>query len=205
MKLTKITTILITVEAPLALAQTDPMPETTAAETTYESAHLWNNPGGWWNNHFRCTPADVPKFTCNELSFDMFASYVAAESGADELFETDLGGGTWGGGLGINYFVTPHLGIGGDLNMPHNGGHLVDNLNGSLIARLPFQKVGLAPYLFGGGGRTTEPVWEWTGHAGIGLEFRMNPLTGIFVDGRYVWADRTSDNAYFRAGFRFVF
>jgi hypothetical protein len=64
---------------------------------------------------------------------------------------------------------------------------------------------GLAPYVFGGGGRQTDPEWQWTGHAGVGLEYRFNPVTGVFADGRYTWADRTSDSILFRAGVRFVF
>jgi hypothetical protein len=145
------------------------------------------------------------KYTCNELSLDLFGTYVARQTSFTHLFQTSIRDGTWGGGVGLNYFITRELGIGGDINMPHDGGNLVNNVNGSLIARLPIESSGLAPYIFGGGGRTTDRVWDWTGHAGVGLEFRWNPVAGVFVDSRYVWGNHTSDNALFRAGFRMVF
>jgi hypothetical protein len=63
----------------------------------------------------------------------------------------------------------------------------------------------LAPYVFGGGGRQFDPAWEWTGHAGVGMEYRFNPVTGVFVDSRYTWVKHTSDEILFRAGVRFVF
>ena len=144
-------------------------------------------------------------YSAEEVSFDMFASFVAPESSFTHLFQTDIRRGTWGGGVGGNVFFTRELGIGVDANMPHDGGNLVNSVNGSLIARLPIAHTGLAPYLFGGGGRTTDRVWDWTGHAGVGLEVRMNPLTGIFIDSRYTWGNKSSDNALFRTGFRFVF
>ena len=41
--------------------------------------------------------------------------------------------GRWGGDVGLNYFVTRYIGIGGDAEMPDNGGNLVDQVLGSLI------------------------------------------------------------------------
>jgi hypothetical protein len=200
MKLIPMVTIAAVLAAPLAMAQTEPAP---GPGPTSEPVHVWH--AAWWGQHFEYC-ADMPnRYAAHEFSFDMFASYVAAEKSASDLFETDIRHGTWGGGVGGNFFITRELGIGVDANMPHDGGNLVNNVNGSLIARLPIEPTGLAPYIFGGGGRTTDRVWDWTGHAGVGLEYRMNPLTGIFIDGRYVWGDKTSDNVLFRTGFRFVF
>jgi len=188
--------------APLAMAQTDPATSTTTTTTTTEPVPA---DAGWWDNHLVFCPSMPDKFRRNEWSVDLFATYTALENGANDVFETSLDHGVWGGGVGANYFITHMFGIGTDINMPHDGGNLVNNVNGSLIARLPIESVGLAPYLFGGGGRTTDRVWEWTGHAGIGLEFRANPTMGIFIDTRYVWADHLPDTALFRGGFRFVF
>jgi hypothetical protein len=104
--------------------------------------------------------------------------------------------------------------------MPADGGKLVDDVYGSLILRWPFEPSGFAPYIFGGGGRQIEgwsastddstihtygSHWEWQGHAGVGLEYRFNPATGIFVDGRYVWTKHTDDKLLLRAGLRLVF
>jgi len=64
---------------------------------------------------------------------------------------------------------------------------------------------GVAPYVFGGGGRQFDPVTQWTWDAGAGLEWRFAPHVGVFVDGRYVFADKTKDFGLGRLGFRFGF
>jgi hypothetical protein len=176
---------------------------TTTTTTTTTTSHVWTDPHTWWGNHWAYNAAD--RYTANELSLDMFGSYIAGERRAEDLFKTNIRHGVWGGGVGVNYFFTREIGIGGDINIPDDGGNFVNNIDGSLIARIPIVNSGLAPYVFGGGGRQTEPVWQWTGHAGVGLEYRFNPVTGIFADGRYMWVDKTADEILFRAGVRFVF
>ncbi|MGN6555351.1 MAG: hypothetical protein ACTHLW_16715 [Verrucomicrobiota bacterium] len=168
-------------------------------------AHVWDDPRGWWGHHFVYGPSVPAKFTANEFNVDVFGSFLGQENKIEDVFKTNIRKGKWGGGVGVNYFLTRELGIGADMNIPSNGGNFVDSVSGSLIARLPFESTGLAPYVFGGGGRQTDPEWQWTGHVGVGLEFRMNPITGIFTDARYVWADKTSDSVLLRAGLRFVF
>jgi hypothetical protein len=128
------------------------------------------------------------------------------EEKIEHLFKTNIRkDGTWGGGVGLNYFFLRNVGIGADINIPDNGGPAVDHIVGSLLVRLPIGPSGWAPYLFGGGGRGTDPVWEWQGHGGVGMEYRWNPLTGIFMDGRYVWPDKSTDRLLLRAGLRIVF
>lgn len=178
---------------------------TTQAGLAQTTVHMWEDPRGWWGNHFVYGPTMPNKFTANEFSVDAFASFWAAERKIGDLFETNIRDGKWGGGLGFNYFLTPYVGIGADANVPDNGGNFFDSVAGSLILRLPSETTGLAPYVFGGGGRLTDRVWEWTAHAGVGLEFRVNPITGFFADGRYMWADEASDSLLLRAGVRFIF
>lgn len=180
------------------------MAQTTVTQTT-TSTHIWNDPNAWWANHWSRGAGDL--YTANELSVDFFGSYLAGQRKIEDLFQTNIRHGYWGGGVGLNYFFTRNLGIGGDINIPDDGGGLnfVNNMNGSLIARFPLGNSGLAPYIFGGGGRQTNPAWEWSGHAGVGMEYRFNPVTGIFADGRYMWVKHTSDEILFRAGVRFVF
>jgi hypothetical protein len=170
-----------------------------------QAAHVWEDAGGWWSDHFVAVPVTTPKYTGQELSLDLFGSYTASERNIEHLFETNIRGGDWGGGVGLNYFLTRYFGIGGDINMSDNGGNFVDIMDGNLFARLPLGNSGVAPYIFGGGGRSTDPIWEWFGQAGVGLEFRFNPTTGIFVDGRYMWMDVTPDRLMLRAGLRLVF
>jgi hypothetical protein len=178
---------------------------TTTTTTTTQEVHIWNDPSQWWANHWTYTTGTSPYYD-NELSLDFYANYMANQRAIEHLFHTDIRHGLWGGGVGVNYFFVKYLGIGGDINMPcANLGNFVNDINGSLIARIPIACSGFAPYLFGGGGRQTNPEWQWTGHAGVGAEFRLNPGVGIFTDARYVWADKTTDTILFRAGFRFAF
>jgi hypothetical protein len=203
MKLIQVVMMMSALTAPLAMAQTETAPDPNATPTTTEPAHVWNP--DWGGQHFQYCPS-ANKYADREFSFDMFASYTHVESSFTHLAQTDLrSGGAWGGGVGGNFFFTKLFGIGVDANMPNDGGNLINSVNGSLMLRLPIEPTGLAPYLFGGGGRTTDRIWDWTGHAGVGLEYRMNPLTGVFIDARYTWGDKSPDNALFRAGFRFVF
>jgi hypothetical protein len=171
---------------------------------TTNAAHVWEDAGGWWSDHWIAVP-NTPKYTAHELSLDLFGSYTAGQRGLDELFDTSIRHGDWGGGVGLNYFLTKHVGIGGDINMTANGGKFIDTMSGNVIARLPIGESGLSPYIFGGGGRSTDPTWEWFGQGGVGLEVRFNPTTGIFGDARYMWMDQTQDRLMLRAGLRLVF
>jgi hypothetical protein len=204
MKITKLVTIttafLLTAGAVLA------QETQTTTTTTVEEVHVWHNPSVWWNNHFVYTTTSL--YTPNELSVDMFGSYIAPQRGLEHLFDTSIRGhrGVWGGGVGFNYFFTRQLGVGADINIPANGHNFIDSGSGNLILRIPIDPTGLAPYIFGGGGRQSDPRWAWFGQAGVGLEYRFNPVTGIFIDGRYVWAQQpTPESLMLRSGVRFVF
>ena len=72
-------------------------------------------------------------YTANETSVDVFASYVAPERGISHLFETTIQHGSIGGGLGANYFLSPVLGLGADVNIPNNSGSFVDSTTANLI------------------------------------------------------------------------
>jgi hypothetical protein len=160
---------------------------------------------GWIQRHWVESPPPL-KYTSKELSFDMFGSYLNRENHLGNLFDTNIRHGTWGGGVGINYFFTRYLGVGALMNIPNNGGRFVDQAGGNLIFRLPLANSGLAPYIFGGGGRGFDPIGYFYGDGGVGLEMRLSAVTGIFVDGQYIWGEKgTGDKALFRAGLRFVF
>jgi len=185
--------------ASVGMAQTT----TTTTTTTTTESHVWTDPHAWWGSHWAYNTGD--RYTANELSLDMFGSYLAGQHKIEDVFHINIRHGIWGGGVGVNYFFTRNIGVGGDILIPDDGGNFVDNIDGSLIARFPLANSGLAPYIYGGGGRETQPVWEWTGHAGVGLEYRFNPVTGIFADARYIWPKTTPDELLLRAGLRFVF
>jgi len=149
----------------------------------------------------------APLFTANELSLDLSGSYIAPERGIEHLFETSIkhDRGTWGGDAGLNYFITRNIGIGADANMSANGGNFVDAVLGDLTLRLPLGNSGFAPYVFGGGGRTTDRTWQWVGQGGLGLEYRFCRRIALFADGRYIWPRHTADALLLRAGLRIVF
>jgi hypothetical protein len=171
---------------------------------TASGVHMWEDPGGWWGSHF-VYEVSAPRYTAYELSFDAFGTYQAQEDNLSEIFETNIRHGIWGGGVGLNYFFTRYIGLGVDVNASDNRGNFIDQASASLLLRAPLGNSGWAPYIYGGGARGTDPEWEWLAHGGLGIEYRWNPVTGIFVDGRYVWADETFDRLSLRAGFRFVF
>lgn len=76
---------------------------------------------------------------------------------------------------------------------------------GNVFLRLPIYNTGLAPYIFGGGGYQFQEVRQSLEQTGGGLEFRFCKNLGIFVDGRWVFADHTDDYALARAGLRISF
>lgn len=164
---------------------------TTTTTTTVWGLNRWCSEG--------------PRYTANELNLDMFGSYVSPEHKIENVFHNTVRNGFWGGGVGLNFFPCEYLGIGGDINMPVNGHHLIDNVFGQLIARYPICDSGIAPYVFGGGGRQIDPSWQWEGHAGVGVQYRFNPAMGVFTDARYIWVKHTTDEILFRAGVELAF
>ncbi len=171
------------------------------------AAHIWEGPGDWAHGVVTYDHKTLPLYSANELSVDLGVSYTAGERGLEHLFKTSIKGnrGEWGGDVGLNYFFTREFGISVDANLPDNGGNLVDAVLGNLIARLPLGNSGFAPYVFGGGGRTTDRNWDWTGQAGVGLEFRLSRNFGLYTDGRYLWPQHRTDGLLLRAGLRIVF
>ena len=170
--------------------------------TAVQAEHEYN-----WSMKDRFTYAHEGElFLPNEFSFDAFANYTSTpRSSVDELFTDDLRHGTWGGGVGLNYFFNKWIGISTDLEIGANGGQFIDSTAGNLVLRLPFDVAHVAPYIFGGGGGQFDPESQWIVDAGAGLDFRINHWTGIFVDARYIWPDKSRDYGLFRSGFRFAF
>jgi hypothetical protein len=186
------------------------------------AVHIWQDPGAWSTTTF--TASTAPRYTCNEFTLDFFGSYLAPQRGLNNLFETDIRkDGQWGGGVGGNYFFTTWFGIGGDVNFSDHGdfgGNFADYVMGSAIIRIPICNSGVAPYIFGGGGREFNgwfhdsngdlvrgTRYEWMPAFGAGIEYRMTPGLGIFTDGRYMWHLKEGgvDRLALRAGLRVAF
>lgn len=170
--------------------------------------HIWEDSAGWWDAHFT-SGKNAPRYNAQEVSLDMFGSYINPEGKFDELFETDIHHGSWGGGAGVNYFCSRNLGLGADFNISSKTDdlNLVDQVTGNVILRLPLGDSGFAPYGFGGGGRAISPQWDWVYGGGVGLEYRFNPSTGIFSDARYLWANKGTEfnRLLIRFGLRLTF
>lgn len=140
----------------------------------------------------------------NELTFDGFGTYDKPFSRFEDVFDRPWHNGEFGGGVGINYFITRYVGFGADTFWEEKG-KFWKNVSGQVILRAPLGKSGFAPYIFGGGGKRFSPRNEWTWDGGLGLEYRFTRHVGVFGDIRYIWADRTQDALLPRAGLRFAF
>ncbi|MGH7972895.1 MAG: hypothetical protein ACREIC_29625, partial [Limisphaerales bacterium] len=127
----------------------------------------------------------------------------------NKLFEHSIHHGFWGGGAGLNYFLTRNFGIGTDFNISDkpSGYNLVDYWVGDLYLRMPLGNSGLSPYVVGSGGRGMSPVWDWVYGGGVGLEYRFNPTTGIFSDARFLWNNKETDlnTLNIRVGLKLIF
>ncbi len=165
------------------------------------------------------TPMVTPCFADREWQLDLFGAYAFSTPGQDNLF----GDHAWGGGLGVNYFFTRHIGLGveGTLLDQRHGGDVLGQAGLNLFVRFPIDDHCLAPYIFIGGGAvfnaedidvedfdndggSDDALWE--AHAGIGLEYRFSPRCGLFVDGRFTVVEKNDNNfATVRTGLRLSF
>ena len=149
----------------------------------------------YWDERFRYERSS-DKFGPGEFRIDLLGSAATRNRSGDSQL-------TGGGGAGVNFFFTTVVGIGADTYI--EDWKWPDHTDGSLILRWPIQPAGIAPYIFGGGGRQWRDIPQWTKHAGGGLELRINRYTGIFADGRYIWPDETRDYVLMRGGLRIGF
>jgi hypothetical protein len=135
-------------------------------------------------------------FRTQEFDLDLFGTWATRD-------RRHFSGGHAGAGVGFAYFFDRHIGVGADTYLERFS--TPTHVDVSLIGRLPLEDLRLAPYGFVGAGRQFRHVGQWTAHGGAGLEFRMNQMTGLFVDGRRVFTDRTRDFTLWRAGVRIGF
>lgn len=109
--------------------------------------------------------------------------------GAHTLFLTpdaDQADDTWGGGLNLDYFMSPHVGFQGSASWADPGtGEVWHNYTIDLVLRAPIESAHIAPYIFVGGGAIVEDSADILGRAGIGLEVRPTARFGIFADWVY--------------------
>jgi hypothetical protein len=151
---------------------------------------------------------DYPSlYRCQELDLDLFGSATLGKETLEHISGDRLKHRTlYGGGGGLTYFFCKYVGVGGEYDAEtREGGGFFDSADGNVFLRIPILQTGLAPYIFGGGGYQFQDIRQDFGQAGGGLEFRFCRHYGIFVDGRYVIADKTENYAEARVGFRIAF
>lgn len=149
-------------------------------------------------------PVQPQCFRDTELQLDFFYSYTDFRHGS-QYHDGN------GGGVGVNYFFHRYFGIGLSGNVLGGRAHGVWQPSVDLILRYPLE-IGnhfcIAPYVFGGGGGQFDDKKSGTLNAGAGIEYRVTPHVGLFVEGRYTWTlGRPNNNAFDqgRAGVRFAF
>jgi len=113
--------------------------------------------------------------------------------------------GSLGLGVGLSYFFCRYVGVEAYAYSQDTHNAFVDNVGGDLVLRWPIADTGLAPYIFGGAARGIDPLYQWTYDGGAGLEWRFAPHIGVFVDGRYAFAEKTENFALCRFGMKFGF
>lgn len=172
-------------------------------------------------------PAPLSLYNANELQFDLFGQYGVTSSGNEHL----IGDDAFGGGIGVNYFITRWLGIGGEGSLFDTEGDTLGTATFNVFLRAPLGESGFAVYGFTGIGivfnaddidsddfedfddrirDNDDPKEEddilLQGHVGLGVEYRFSPHFGIFTDARYTFVESDdSDFTLIRAGLRFAF
>ena len=150
--------------------------------------------------------SDSNLYRAQEFSVDLFGVGTIDQHTIDHFSGNRVKhNGVLGGGAGINYFFTRYVGIGGDAYVEHPDHHYIETPSANLILRLPIMDTGLAPYVFGGGGYQFDEAGQDFAQGGGGVEFRFEKDIGLFVDGRYVFTDKTENYAAVRAGIRLSF
>lgn len=147
-----------------------------------------------------------PLFRSQELNVDIYGSGALGEQTLEHLTPGQFRHHSlWGGGAGLTAFFCRYVGVGGEFDADARSHQFVDSASGNVYLRYPIMNIGLAPYIFGGGGYQFEEVRQAFGQGGAGVEYRFCRHMGVFVDGRWIFADETSDYALARAGLRFSF
>jgi hypothetical protein len=146
------------------------------------------------------------RYRAHELSVDAFGTGSIGKYTINHLSGSRIRENTeFGVGVGMNYFFTRNLGLGGDVYSENNTGAFIDNASVNLLLRLPLGQSGFAPYVLGGGGYQFDRVDGWLAQFGGGMEYRFTPHVGLFLDARLVLPEQSKYYGVARLGLRFAF
>jgi hypothetical protein len=141
----------------------------------------------------------TPLFRDFEFQIDGFYHQFFRKPGsANHLIETGAGGG-----FAFNYIFFRYFGLGVE-NFWTANGPAVYHLGGYGILRYPIESLRLAPYALVGGGAGLGGTSFGYFNVGGGLEFRITPNIGTFVDSRWYLGNPTNGSDI-RAGVRLSF
>lgn len=136
-----------------------------------------------------------------------------------------------GGGLGFSYYFMRYFGVGvegnwwqgvnaggtGTLAVTRAGVTTITTFSdakhdtaqqftGNVLIRYPFEgSICWAPYILGGGGGVWDGKSTGFGDVGVGAEYRVTPMIGLFTDWRWEFMCNRNDVNMTRAGIRFAF
>ena len=154
-------------------------------------------------------PVSESFYNAGEVSLSA-AALLAARTGTLGPNSNFSNSTAWGADLEAGYFITRNFGIALEgqyvsLSRPIWGTAVNDYLRAPLNESSRW-----APYLLAGlGGIFGNGDGRFEGHVGAGIEYRITPKIGTFVDGRHVFVDGEHDVlpqfGLFRAGLKFVF
>ena len=134
--------------------------------------------------------------------FSLYGAGLIANGGGGLSGELDDDG--LGGGFSAAYFVNDYAGLEFSATWL-DGDSVINAFDVSAILRCPIPSLSIAPYITGGVGIHADSVNQAYGLVGGGIDMRFSDLfdcAGLFVDGRYVFADDTGDYTVVRAGIR---
>ena len=179
------------------------MPTLTGACVLLSATTSWTaEPGLTYDK----SPRTDQVFRADELSLDVYGSLSLGEEVIENISRDRVqDNGRLGLGAGLNYFFSRNFGLSVEAYTENAGHSFVDDAAGSLVFRIPIDKIRLAPYVFGGGGYQFDPIEQSFAHVGAGLEYRFVNNMGVFLDGRYVFTEDSKDFGLARLGFRFSF
>ena len=141
----------------------------------------------------------TPLFRDFEFQIDGFYHQFFRKPGsANHLIETGAGGG-----FAFNYIFFRYFGLGVE-NFWTANGPAVYHLGGYGILRYPIESLRLAPYALVGGGAGLGGTSFGYFNVGGGLEFRITPNIGTFVDSRW-YVGNPANGSDIRAGVRLSF
>ncbi|HSH94593.1 MAG TPA: hypothetical protein VK968_10650 [Roseimicrobium sp.] len=145
-------------------------------------------------------------YRASEVSVDIFGSASVGEYTINNVSKAQVRNNTrLGAGMGVNYFITKNIGIGGDAYSENSSGSLIDSTSANMIFRFPLGDSGFAPYAYGGGGKQFDMSKAWFVQVGGGIEYRFSPSIGAFLDARWVIPDETKYYGVARLGVRLSF